>query len=217
MTDHVEETVSVSRVEAEFSTVWLARNWPAFILRGVLALLFAIFAFVVPSGSLLALTIVFGAFTFANGLFSVYAAVRNTPAKDRFLWLLLSGILCIGIGVIVVVAPLVATVVLATFFWTIVAFWSVATGSLELAAAIRLRKAITGEIWLALSGIVSIIFGIAVAWLVVVQPEAALLALGWIIGFYALVFGVIMIALGLRLRKLAKSQSEGTSSFAEAT
>ena len=79
------------------------------------------------------------------------------------------------------------------------------SGALEIAAAIRLRKEINGEIWLILSGLLSVVLGVVVTWMLLTRPVESFLALGWLIGFYAAVFGVMMILLGLRLRKADRS------------
>lgn len=84
----------------------LSRNWWAFVLRGVLALIIAVLAFVMPAESLLALTLVFGAFAFADGVFGLVAAIRNIRKGERWGWLMFSGILGIATGVVVVVSPL---------------------------------------------------------------------------------------------------------------
>ena len=118
----------------------------------------------------LALTLVFGAFAFADGVFGLVAAVRNIRGGDRWGWLMFSGILGIATGVVVVFSPFVATLVLATFLWASIAFWSVFSGALEIAAAIRLRKEINGEIWLILSGLLSVVLGVVVTWMLLTRP-----------------------------------------------
>lgn len=183
----------------------LARNWWLFVLRGVLALIIAVLAFLMPAASLLALTLVFGAFSFADGIFGLLAAIRNIREGRRWGWLMVSGLLGIVTGIIVVISPFVATLVLATFLWASIAFWSVFSGLLEMAAAIRLRKEIKGEIWLILSGLLSVVLGVIVTWMLLTRPLESFLALGWLIGFYAAVFGLMMILLGLRLRKADRS------------
>ncbi len=187
----------------------LSRNWWAFVLRGVLSLVIAVLAFIMPAESLLALTLVFGAFSFADGLFGLVAAIRNIRKGERWGWLMFSGLLGIATAVVVVVSPFVATLVLATFLWASIAFWSVFSGVLEIAAAIRLRKEIKGEVWLILSGLISVVLGIIVTWMLLTRPLESFLALGWLIGFYAAIFGVMMILLGLRLRK-ADRPNDGT-------
>ena len=179
----------------------LSRNWWAFVLRGVLALIIAVLAFVMPAESLLALTLVFGAFAFADGVFGLVAAIRNIRKGERWGWLMFSGLLGIATGVVVVVSPFVATLVLATFLWASIAFWSVFSGVLEIVAAIRLRKEIKGEIWLILSGLLSVTLGVFVTWMLLTRPLESFLALGWLLGFYAAFFGAMMLMLGLRLRR----------------
>ena len=155
-------------------------------------------AFLMPAESLLALTLVFGAFSFADGVFGLVAAIRNIRKGERWGWLMFSGLLGIATGVVVVVSPFVATLVLATFLWASIAFWSVFSGVLEIAAAIRLRKEIKGEVWLILSGLISVVLGIIVTWMLLTRPLESFLALGWLLGFYAASFGAMMILLGLR-------------------
>ena len=188
----------------------LSRNWWAFVLRGVLALIIAVLAFVMPAESLLALTLVFGAFAFADGVFGLVAAIRNIRKGERWGWLMFSGLLGIATGVVVVVSPFVATLVLATFLWASIAFWSVFSGVLEIAAAIRLRKEIKGEVWLILSGLISVVLGIIVTWMLLTRPLESFLALGWLLGFYAALFGAMMILLGLRLQRANQAGHDKT-------
>ncbi|MBS5905060.1 MAG: HdeD family acid-resistance protein [Acetobacteraceae bacterium] len=186
----------------------LPQNWWAFVLRGVLALVLALLAFLMPGESLLALTLVFGAFAFADGVFGLIAAIRNIRKGDRWVWLMFSGILGIATGAVVVVSPFLATLVLATFLWVSIAFWSVSSGVTEILAAIRLRKEIKGEIWLILSGIISVALGVAVTWMLLTRPLESFLALGWLLGFYTAFFGAMMILLGLRLRRAFRETSD---------
>ncbi len=79
----------------------------------------------------------------------------------------------------------------------VISAWAIITGVLEIVAAIRLRKEITNEWWLALSGVLSIVFGVLVA----AFPGAGALALVFWIGAYAVVFGAMLVALGFRLRR----------------
>ncbi|PVA05661.1 HdeD family acid-resistance protein [Thalassorhabdomicrobium marinisediminis] len=179
----------------------LSENWWAFVLRGVLALVIAVLAWLMPAEAILALTLVFGAFAFADGVFGLIAAVRHMRREERWGWLAFSGVLGILTGLVVLVAPFVATFVLAVFLWASIAFWSVFSGLFELVTAIRLRKEIEGEIWLGLSGIVSILLGALIVWFLTTSPAETLLALGWLLAIYAAIFGVTMILLGLKLRK----------------
>ena len=86
-----------------------------------------------------------------------------------------------------------------------IAAWALVTGAFEIAAAIRLRKVITGEWFLALSGIFSIGLGV----LLVLFPGPGALAVTIWIGAYAFVFGALLFALGLRLRGLGSPRARG--------
>lgn len=189
----------------------LSENWWAFILRGVLALVLAVLAWRMPAEAILALTLVFGAFAFADGVFGLVAAVRHMRREKRWGWLAFSGVLGILTGGVVLITPFVATFVLAVFLWASIAFWSVFSGLFELVTAIRLRKEIAGEIWLGLSGIVSILLGLFVVWFMFAYPAQSLLALGWVLAIYAAIFGIVMILLGLRLRKAKGKANDETS------
>ena len=179
----------------------LTENWWIFALRGVLALIFAALAFWMPQSALLAMTLVFGAFSLVNGAFNLVAAVRHIQKKERWGWLLFSGIVGILTGVVVLVAPWVATMVMASFLWASVGFWAIFTGVLEISAAVRLRQEIKGEIWLAFSGLLSIVLGAIVLWIFFSRPVESFLAAGWLLGFYAAVYGVTLLFLSWRLRK----------------
>ena len=179
----------------------LTENWWIIALRGVLALIFAALAFWMPQSALLAMTLVFGAFSLVNGAFNLVAAVRHIQKKEHWGWLLFSGIVGILTGVVVLVAPWVATMVMASFLWASVGFWAIFTGVLEISAAVRLRQEIKGEIWLALSGLLSIFLGAIVLWIFFTRPVESFLAAGWLLSFYAAVYGVTLLFLSWLLSK----------------
>ena len=196
------DTITDSSADEPTKTLCsLTENWWIFALRGVLALIFAALAFWMPQSALLAMTLVFGAFSLVNGAFNLVAAVRHIQKKERWGWLLFSGIVGMLAGVVVLVAPWVATIVLASFLWASVGFWAIFTGVLEISAAVRLRQEIKGEIWLAFSGLLSIVLGAIVLWIFFSRPVESFLAAGWLLGFYAAVYGVTLLFLSWRLRK----------------
>lgn len=182
----------------------LTTNWWAFVLRGVLALVIAVLAALMPASAILALAIVFGAFSLVDGIFSLVAAVKNIRAGEKWGWLMFSGLLGIATGIIVVIAPFIASFALALFVWWMIVFWSISTGVMQIITAVRLRKEIEGEIWLGLAGLFSVLVGAFIVWMLLTMPVQTYIALGWVIAFYAAVFGVMMLMLGLRLRRIEK-------------
>jgi uncharacterized membrane protein HdeD (DUF308 family) len=75
--------------------------------------------------------------------------------------------------------------------------WALVHGIFEIIGAIQLRKEIDNEWLLILGGIISVLFGIGV----MLAPGAGAVALIWVIGAYAIVIGVLFVALALRLKK----------------
>jgi uncharacterized membrane protein HdeD (DUF308 family) len=173
----------------------LARNWWALLIRGIAAVIFGILAFAWPGATIIAIVILFGAYALVDGIFAIVAAVRAAQAHERWWPFLLEGIVGILIAAITYFEPHVTAFAL---YFTIAA-WAFLTGILEIAAAIQLRKQIANELWLIVGGIFSLLFGILMIW----RPLSGALAIVWVIGAYAIMFGFAMIALSLRLRKHA--------------
>jgi len=174
----------------------LAQNWWTFTLRGVFAILFGILAFVAPGATLTTLVYVFGFYAILNGVFALYTA-WNLRSFDRWWVLLLEGLLGIAAGVIAFIWPGAA----ALAFLSIIAAWAILVGILQIVSAIRLRQEIENEWSLGLGGLASVVFGV----LLVVWPRSGLVTISWIVGIYAIAFGVMLIVLGSRLRGLNKT------------
>jgi uncharacterized membrane protein HdeD (DUF308 family) len=175
----------------------LARNWWAVLLRGIAGVIFGIATFFAPEISLTALVLLFGAYALVDGALTIVSALRNRAATERWWVLLLEGIAGVAAGGV-------------TFFWPeitalallyLIAAWALVTGGLEIAAAIRLRKIISREWLLILSGMASVALGV----LLVLFPGPGALGLVIWIGAYALIFGALLIALSFRLRSLGRA------------
>jgi uncharacterized membrane protein HdeD (DUF308 family) len=174
----------------------LVRNWWVLALRGLAGILFAIAAFFWPGLTLLILVSLFGAYALIDGIIALGAAISAMKHKEPWGHELLEGLAGIFAGVITLFWPGITAVALVY----IIAAWALITGFVEVAAAIRLRKEIHGEWLLALSGILSIIMGVVL----VVWPLAGALAFVWLMGGYALLFGILFLMLAFRLRSMGK-------------
>jgi uncharacterized membrane protein HdeD (DUF308 family) len=177
----------------------LARHWWVLALRGVVAILFAVIAFARPGITLVALVWVWGAYAFVDGVFALIAAVRAAEHHQRWGMLALEGISGIAAGII----AFVWTGITALALVYLIAAWAIVTGIFEIAAAVRLRQMIEGEWLLGLSGVLSILLGVLFA----ARPDAAAVAWVWVIGVYALLFGILLLALAFRLRVLSAGAS----------
>jgi uncharacterized membrane protein HdeD (DUF308 family) len=179
----------------------LASRWGWVVARGVVAILFGLLALARPGAMSLSLMFLFGGYAVIGGIAAVISAAQN--GRQGYSWgmLLLDGLLGIAVGVLSLLAP--ATMLMA-FVW-VVGCWAVVTGVLEVATAFRLRKTIHNEWALGLAGLASVALGA----LMLLRPLAGGLAIIWWLGAYAIVFGVFMTALGLRLRSFSRTMDRG--------
>jgi uncharacterized membrane protein HdeD (DUF308 family) len=184
----------------------MANNWIWVALRGVLAILFGIVAFVLPGLTFLVLVLWFGAYAFVDGIFTIIAAFTNRTKNDRWWVMLLEGILGIVVGVLTYLQPGIT----GTALVFLIAVWAIVTGILEVVAAIRLRQEIQGEFWLALTGVLSVIAGV----LMFVFPDVGAVTIVWIIGAYALLFGIMLLVLAWKLRGMKEQMGSGKTATA---
>ena len=138
------------------------------------------------------LILFYGAFALVDGVLAIVAAITGGAPGARW-WLAIVGLLGIAAGLLTFLMPGLTALVLLLF----IAGWAIATGVLQIIGAIKLRKEIDNEWFLILSGIVSVLFGVAM----MLAPGAGALALVWVIGAYSVVAGVLLVALAFRLRK----------------
>ena len=174
----------------------LSKNWWIFVVRGALAILFGIGAFVVPGVTLAALVIMYGAYVFADGVMAAAAAFGARKAGEGFPWpVFVVGVAGILAGLVTFVYPGVTALLLLY----LIGAWHIVRGIFEIVTAIRLRREIQGEAWLILGGIASVVFGM----FLYVRPGAGAVALLWLIGSFAIAFGIIEILLAFKLKKFA--------------
>jgi uncharacterized membrane protein HdeD (DUF308 family) len=172
----------------------LKRHWWVPVLRGVAAIVFGIIAFVYPGLTVAVLVLLFGAWVLVDGIFRVIGAIGHRTSDKEWGFDLVIGIVGIIIGFLTFHAPAITALALIIY----IAAWALMIGATEIALAIKLRREIKGEWFLILMGLLSIVFAIMLLW----NPLPGALALVWLIGSYAIVFGILAIILGFRLRSL---------------
>ncbi len=192
--------MAIEHLLSERLSTVLARSWWLLLLRGIIAILFGILTYFQPGISLATLVLLFGAFSLADGALGTWQAINARKERENWWVLLLGGLLGIGVGLLTLFHPGVTA--LALLFY--IAIWAVATGVLEIVAAIRLRKEIEGEWLLILAGVASVLFGV----LLIARPEVGALAVLWLIAAYAIAFGVILVVLAFKARGFARRIQE---------
>lgn len=174
----------------------LSQHWWVLLIRGLLAILFGLMTWFMPGISLVTLVLLFGAYVLADGILGIWTAITGRKEHDHWWALLIWGVIGAGVGILTFTVPGVTA--LALLFY--IAIWAISTGVLQIVTAVRLRNEITGEWLLILGGIISVIFGV----ILMTQPAAGALALLWIIGAYAILFGVLLVVLAFKARSFGK-------------
>jgi uncharacterized membrane protein HdeD (DUF308 family) len=164
-------------------------------MRGIAAIVFGMLAFVYPGLTVAILVLFFGAWVLVDGVFRVVGAIGGRATDPEWGWHLVIGILGIMIGFLTFHAPRITALALVIY----IAAWALMIGATEIALAIKLRREIKGEWFLILMGLLSILFAFMLLW----NPIPGALALVWLIGAYAIAFGILGIIFGIRLRGLA--------------
>ena len=173
----------------------VSRYWWAIALRGAVAIVFGVLAFAWPGATLATLVLLFGAYALVDGLAAVVMGLKEYGEHERWWATLLGGLVSVAAGVVTFMMPGLTALTLLT----LIALWAILRGVLEIMAAVRLRHVIRGEWLLGLGGVLSIVFGVAM----IVYPGAGALAVIWWIAAYAIVLGLVLVALGFRARGLA--------------
>lgn len=169
----------------------LSRRWHLVVLRGVVAVLFGIVAIAWPEITVLSLAMLWGVYMLLDGVTSIVMGMGS--GTDR-MYMIVLGVLGIASGVVALVWPQITVIVLLV----VIAVWAIVAGVMQISAAVRLRKVIRNEWFLAISGVVTLILGL----LLIVQPAEGAIALLVAIATFAIAWGVVLIVLGFRLRQL---------------
>lgn len=175
--------------------------WWLVLVRGLLAIVFGLFALFSPASALLALVIVFGVYAVLDGITAIVLGVRHRTTQAHWGWQVAQGAVSAIAGIIALLWP--GVTVLALLF--VIALWSIVHGIAVIGEAFMLRRAGASTWgWALAGGILSVVFGI----LLVVQPGAGLLTLLWLVGTFAVVFGVIVVVWAFRLRSAVSALTE---------
>jgi uncharacterized membrane protein HdeD (DUF308 family) len=171
----------------------LRRNWWTFVLRGVCAILFGFFAWFWPGLTLLALILAWGTLACINGVSTLLSSFARDGHEPRWILLLEGGVSLLA-GLVALFYPRFS----ALLFLYLLAAWAILSGIVEAVAAYRLRNEIRGEFWLGFAGVLSLLFGV----MLVLRPGAGALTVVWLIAGYSVLFGVVLVAWGMHLKRL---------------
>jgi len=172
----------------------LKSKWRLLVLRGVAAVLFGVLAFTWPGITLTTLILFFAVYAALDGVFALVTgleAPKDTPGRGS---LILRGLIGIAAGVIAFSYPRITVVSLLY----LIGAWAIFCGGVEIAGAFLLRNELTNELLLVIAGGLSILFGV----LMFLNPSAGALSVVWLIGGYAIAYGIMLLTLAIKLKRL---------------
>jgi uncharacterized membrane protein HdeD (DUF308 family) len=171
----------------------IQKHWWAVALRGFIAVIFGLLAFITPAMMLVSLVLVFGCYALVSGIFMFFGAFAVNDANGK-MFRILEGIFLIVIGLLFLFNP--ALSVMAAVIY--IAVWAIITGIFQIYYSVAYRKQMTGEWWGILNGVISLLFGIVLMMNLIAGAEVLIMVLG----IYSIFFGVVSIALAFKLKNL---------------
>jgi uncharacterized membrane protein HdeD (DUF308 family) len=179
----------------------LASGWWLLLLRGIVSILFGIYAFLAPGLGLAVILGVLAAWLALDGVFTLWQAITGRPAmlgmpRSGTGWLWFDGLLSLVAAAVLLMMPIASAIVLVL----LVGAWSIATGIFRMALAWR-----SGSWLMGLWGLIGVLVGL---WLVA-APGPGLLALIWVVAIQAVAGGIMLIGLAFRLRHVHHDPTPG--------
>ncbi len=172
----------------------MGRAWWLVLLRGIAAIVFGMLAWAWPGATLITLTLFWGAYALVDGVAALWSWWHARGSGKAMWQMVLIGLLGIAAGLFTFISPGITAIALLL----LIAVWAIVNGVFQIAAAIRLRKEIDNEWLMILSGALSVVFG----GLMIASPGAGAMAVLWIIGAFAVAYGVLLVLFAFKLRKL---------------
>lgn len=169
----------------------MKRSSTYLLVSGALALVFGIVAAMFPIGAALTLVVLWGVYALMDGVLAAAMAVRPLPGQSRG-FLIFTAVVGVIAGLVAIFSPVTAGFALA---W-VLGVWLMLRGVLEIVSAFTQQQ--SAPRWLLVLGGV---FWLVAGWLIAGSPEVAALAIALWLGVLAIVWGVVLLAVGFLVRR----------------
>ncbi|WP_119387956.1 HdeD family acid-resistance protein [Taklimakanibacter lacteus] len=174
----------------------LVAMWSTILVRGLFGIALGICALLWPAQFLRFLTFAFGGYALVDGALTAWGALSPKAKGRNRLLLLASGIVSAVVGLAAILIP----GEIAIYLVLLIGGWTIVMGIFQLISAVILRKELSGELWLAATGMISILFGAAI----IANWAWGIVAVASLIGIAMLAIGVALMLLALRLWRIGK-------------
>jgi len=202
-----EELDSLEAIEEELAapaSELTGGVWWWVLVRGILAIVFGVIALFSPASAFLAVVLVFGAYAIVDGIVEIVHGIAMRGGSKSWGWLIFAGVVSILAGIAALVLPIVAGLLGAILMlWMIVAY-NLVHGVMVIGVAVKSER---GRAWGIVAGVLSVLFSVVLAILILVTPGTAVLGLIFAVGIYAVVFCITpaVAAIATRVRGGAKA------------
>jgi len=173
----------------------MAHEWWLIALRGALSVLFGVLVFLFPLMGVLVVIAMLAAWFLIDGVLGLWHALSGPAPEDGRGWHIFHAVVDLAAGAALLFLPGLSALTLVY----IAAAWSLIAGVLEIAMAIRGQRRFGSPWLLGLAGVAGIVVGV----LLFAAPGPGLIALMWMIAIQAIVFGIALLSIGFRLRRIA--------------
>lgn len=171
---------------------YMAWRWRASTLRGVLALGLGVLSLISPAVTFMSVVLLFGVYAIFDGVLALSMSKRTCARGDA----ISRGVVSLAAGIVTLAWPTISAFALIV----VISAWAITSGFLEIVGAIRMRKYIDHEWLLVLEGALSLGFGVLLA----LAPLAVAKVLGLWVGAYALVLGIVLLAIAFETRRTVR-------------
>ena len=170
--------------------------WWLLLIRGIIAVIFGIVALVWPDVTVKALIVVVGIFWIIDGIVSAVRAIQARKVVMSWVWWLAGALVSVIAGVVLFVWPDLT----ALAFAYLMGFWAILVGILEIIGSFQVMA--NGGQWIGsmVAGALALIFGL----ILVIWPGSGITGLMWLVGIFAIAFGVLFIVGAFQVRSAAR-------------
>lgn len=176
-------------------------------LRGALMIIAGLYAVFAPVAALTVLVIVGGALILIDGVLGLWSLTFGGGKSGNYWFDVIHNVLSIILGVLILISPVMATLLTATFLVYLFAIQAIIVGVMEIVVVLRERDSYA-RIWpVLLSGALYVIFGVALLF----APVIGALTMVIFGGILAILFGIALIGFAWRLYQRSKEAPAATT------
>lgn len=162
------------------------------LINGIIAIIFGLFAMLVPQETAKTITLYFGLILIGAGALGIFLSWKSIKETRIIPYNLLSSVLSVIIGIFIVIY----TKRSLEIFAIIVGIWAVLVGVMQLLISLRIPKTSVNHKLMIFNSIVTLLFGLILFF----NPLESITMITFLVGAFALLFGGILVYISLMIK-----------------